>query len=112
MSSYSLGAAYDNWKTSDPRDDEPEATCPVCGSDNGNLVNHGCDEDCRRGCRGMVPAPCNTCAEPCENCGEDGPKDETRERYCTACGPLARLCECGKALGEHDEDFEFCGGCR
>ena len=35
---------YDNWKTSDPRDSEPE--CPECGGEPGDYEDGYCCDDC------------------------------------------------------------------
>lgn len=51
-------------------DGDDFGTCPVCDGDTLNFEGHGCDEDCSRGCRKQVAAPCDTCAKACDCCGE------------------------------------------
>lgn len=67
-----------------PEDDVPTGECPVCKGETDNYDDHGCDEDCRRGCNSKVPASCDTCATTCADCGEaDVEKD--LDRLCKVC---------------------------
>lgn len=89
-------------------DDAPEGECPTCGGVTDNWEPHGCDEDCRRGCRASVPGPCDDCASACECCGSAGEKHATHTAFCIDC---ATKCECGAPLDISAAPASLCAVC-
>ena len=94
-------------------DDGPSGECPECGEETDRFRPHGCDEDCRRGCKAVEPDVCSRCAEKCWCCSE---AMGTGERFLVDgknwCEECYNSCpQCGEARDGATQDGRLCVNC-